>query len=55
VRTYDDHRMAMSFAVLGLCSGGIVIENPRCVDKTFPRFWDVVAELRRRAGEGSAP
>jgi 3-phosphoshikimate 1-carboxyvinyltransferase len=55
VRTYDDHRMAMSFAVLGLCAPGIAIENPRCVDKTFPGFWDVVADLRGRAGAGTAP
>lgn len=54
VRTYDDHRMAMSFAVLGSCSPGVVIENPRCVDKTFPGFWDAMAELQR-AGRGAAP
>jgi 3-phosphoshikimate 1-carboxyvinyltransferase len=55
VRTYDDHRMAMSFAVLGLCAPGIAIEDPRCVDKTFPGFWEVVADLRGRAGSGSVP
>jgi 3-phosphoshikimate 1-carboxyvinyltransferase len=41
VRTYDDHRMAMSFAVLGALSGGITISDPACVAKTFPSFWDV--------------
>jgi 3-phosphoshikimate 1-carboxyvinyltransferase len=40
VRTYDDHRMAMSFAVAGLRVPGIVIENPGCVAKTFPDFFD---------------
>lgn len=42
VRTYDDHRMAMSFAVLGLRAPGVVIEDPGCVAKTFPDFWDVL-------------
>ncbi len=48
VRTYDDHRMAMSFAVMGLRVPGIAIADPMCVAKTFPRFWDVVDGLRRR-------
>jgi 3-phosphoshikimate 1-carboxyvinyltransferase len=40
VQTYDDHRMAMSFAVLGSAVPGIVIDNPGCVAKTFPDFFD---------------
>ncbi|MCY4663884.1 MAG: 3-phosphoshikimate 1-carboxyvinyltransferase, partial [Acidimicrobiaceae bacterium] len=36
VRTYDDHRIAMAFAVLGLVVPGMQIENPGCVAKTFP-------------------
>lgn len=44
VATYDDHRMAMSFAVAGLAVDGIVIQDPECVRKTFPGFFD---ELRR--------
>lgn len=40
VETYDDHRMAMSFAVTGLRSRGIQISNPRCVEKTFPDFFE---------------
>lgn len=48
VQTYDDHRMAMSFAVMGLHAPGIAIADPMCVAKTFPRFWDVVDGLRRR-------
>ena len=47
VHTYDDHRMAMSFALLGLVHPGIEIENPDCVAKTFPRFFDVLASLGR--------
>ena len=37
--TYDDHRMAMSFAVAGLRLPDVVINNPACVAKTFPDFW----------------
>ena len=39
VETYDDHRMAMSFAVLGLRTTGILIRDPECVNKTFPQFF----------------
>jgi 3-phosphoshikimate 1-carboxyvinyltransferase len=46
VRTYDDHRMAMSFALLGLLVPGIEIEDPDCVAKTFPGYWDTLAGLR---------
>jgi 3-phosphoshikimate 1-carboxyvinyltransferase len=46
IRTYDDHRMAMSFALLGLRSPGIEIADPGCVAKTFPGFWDVFDSLR---------
>ena len=37
---YSDHRMAMSFAVLGALVPGISIEDPACVAKTYPGFWD---------------
>jgi 3-phosphoshikimate 1-carboxyvinyltransferase len=40
IQTYDDHRMAMSFALLGLRADGIEIADPGCVAKTFPGFWD---------------
>ena len=46
VDTYDDHRMAMSFALLGLVHPDVVIDNPGCVDKTFPRFFEVLDSLR---------
>ncbi|MEO8260109.1 MAG: 3-phosphoshikimate 1-carboxyvinyltransferase [Acidobacteriota bacterium] len=45
VQTYDDHRIAMSFAITGLRAPGIRIANPECVSKTFPRFFDVLAGL----------
>jgi 3-phosphoshikimate 1-carboxyvinyltransferase len=48
VRTHDDHRMAMSFALLGLVHPGIEIEDPGCVAKTFPDFFDRLEGLRRR-------
>ncbi len=39
IETYDDHRMAMCFAVLGLKVPGIKLKNPACVKKTFPNFF----------------
>jgi len=39
IPTFNDHRIAMSFALAGLCVPGIKIENPGCVDKSFPEFW----------------
>lgn len=47
VDTYDDHRMAMSFSLLGLRFPAITIANPGCVSKTFPRFFTVLESLRR--------
>ena len=46
VQTYDDHRMAMAFSVLGLVVPGITIENPQCVEKTFPDFFATLDLLR---------
>jgi 3-phosphoshikimate 1-carboxyvinyltransferase len=40
IQTYDDHRMAMSFAILGCARRGITINDPGCVAKTFPGFFD---------------
>ena len=40
IHTYDDHRMAMSFALAGLMTHGIEIADPGCVAKTYPTFWD---------------
>jgi len=39
VTTHDDHRIAMSFAVLGLRTPGVVVDDPGCVAKTFPDFF----------------
>ena len=49
VETYDDHRMAMSFALLGLVTPGIAIAGPACVAKTFPAYWSLLDALRRSA------
>lgn len=43
IHCYSDHRMAMSFAVLGAAVGGVGIEDPACVAKTYPGFWDDLA------------
>lgn len=39
VQTYDDHRMAMSFALVGLKAAGIQIADPGCTDKTYPQYF----------------
>lgn len=46
IETYDDHRMAMSFALIGLRSTGISIKNPECVSKTFPDYFQRLEALR---------
>jgi 3-phosphoshikimate 1-carboxyvinyltransferase len=46
VETYNDHRMAMSLALLGLRVPGIVIRNPGCVAKTYPGFFAELDRLR---------
>jgi 3-phosphoshikimate 1-carboxyvinyltransferase len=46
IRTYNDHRMAMAFSLIGLRNPGIVIENPACVSKTFPNYFEVLDGLR---------
>ncbi len=43
IETYHDHRMAMCFAILGLKVPGIKLQNPACVKKTFPNFFQKLA------------
>ncbi|HEV8245054.1 MAG TPA: 3-phosphoshikimate 1-carboxyvinyltransferase [Polyangiaceae bacterium] len=50
VHCYADHRMAMSFAVLGMACGGITIDDPGCVAKTYPGFWQDVRNCYVSAG-----
>ncbi len=45
VETYNDHRMAMSFAIAGLAVPGVRIKEERCVDKSFPGFWETLQKL----------
>jgi len=45
IETYDDHRMAMSFAIAGLVIPGVKIKGERCVDKSFPGFWETLQKL----------
>jgi 3-phosphoshikimate 1-carboxyvinyltransferase len=47
IETYKDHRMAMAFAMLG----DVAIADPRCVDKTYPEYFEVLAGL----GIGARP
>lgn len=47
IETYNDHRMAMSLSLVGLRTPGVVILNPRCTEKTYPRFFE---DLRRVCG-----
>jgi len=46
ISTYNDHRMAMAFALIGLRASGVSIENPSCVSKTFPNYFAVLETLR---------
>lgn len=52
--TYDDHRMAMSLSLIGLRVPGIEIENPSCVSKTYPRFFDDLGKIVVNDEEGRA-
>lgn len=45
IDAYADHRIAMSFALAGLATGGITILDPGCVAKTYPGYWDALASL----------
>lgn len=45
IDTYNDHRMAMSFAVLGARIAGIKLRNPEVVNKSFPGFWEILKQI----------
>jgi 3-phosphoshikimate 1-carboxyvinyltransferase len=47
IQTYDDHRMAMSYSLLGLRSPGIQILDPGCTSKTYPRYFEDLEALCR--------
>ena len=46
IDTYDDHRMAMSFALAGTKSAGVRINDPACVNKTYPEYFQDLEKLR---------
>jgi 3-phosphoshikimate 1-carboxyvinyltransferase len=46
VQTYGDHRMAMAFALIGLRIPGVSVDDPSCVSKSFPEFFDVLGALQ---------
>ncbi|MBU3953493.1 MAG: 3-phosphoshikimate 1-carboxyvinyltransferase, partial [Proteobacteria bacterium] len=45
IETFNDHRIAMAFSVAGLVVKGMEIENPSCVEKSFPGYWSVFDRL----------
>ena len=47
IHTYDDHRVAMAFGILGLVQAGVTIEDPACVAKSFPGFWQDLERFTR--------
>jgi 3-phosphoshikimate 1-carboxyvinyltransferase len=49
VKTYDDHRMAMSLALVGLRVPGVFVADPGCVGKTFPDYWDRLSAITGRS------
>mgnify|MGYP002820253799 CR=1 FL=1 len=55
IETYDDHRMAMAFAILGMRQGGISIEDPSCVSKSYPGFWDDLSKVESTASRRDTP
>ena len=47
IKTYNDHRVAMAMAVVGLVRD-IEIEDPRVVSKSYPRFWEEMRKIKNR-------
>lgn len=48
IETYNDHRVAMAFALVGLVAPGVQISDPGCTTKTFPDYWERLDTLRVR-------
>ncbi len=47
IDTYNDHRMAMAFSLIGLRAEGIIIDNPDCTAKTFENYFELLDEIYR--------
>lgn len=54
IETYDDHRMAMGFSLIGLRAPGMVIRNPGCCRKTFEGYFDLLDDVVRRLETSNA-
>ena len=54
IETYNDHRMAMSLALVGLRVPNVLINNPACTEKTYPRFFEHLARVSGRVAGGGA-
>ena len=52
IHPYNDHRIAMSFAVAGLAVPGVKVENPGCVAKSFPDFWEYLERFHDPLASG---
>jgi 3-phosphoshikimate 1-carboxyvinyltransferase len=51
VKSFDDHRIAMAFSIIGASKGGLVIEGAECVAKTYPDYWDIIKSLGVKLSE----
>ena len=51
IETYNDHRIAMCFAIVGAKLGHIIIEKPDVVSKSFPNFWKELGKCYREKYE----
>ena len=45
IETYNDNRVAMAFSLVGIRQAGVKIKDPRCVDKTFPTYFEILGQL----------
>jgi 3-phosphoshikimate 1-carboxyvinyltransferase len=55
IQTYEDHRIAMSFALLGLAGRPVSIADPGCVAKTYPQYWEMLDYLRSTGTRAEVP
>ncbi len=51
VKSFDDHRIAMAFSIIGASKGGLFIEGAECVTKTYPDYWDIIKSLGVKLSE----
>ena len=54
IECYADHRIAMSFAVLGCAVPGVTIKDPACTAKTYPKFFEDLEKMREKVGARTA-